>query len=120
MKHEKFEREPTSQTDGRTGDFGGRDTRRAEVTLICEVRQASRPWQVATLDDISQTGFRIAWLPRASPDLPLRIRIPGLAVLLAHVRWQQGNSVGCEFDGSLHIAVFEHIVRQASGAMPDR
>jgi hypothetical protein len=120
LKHETIAREKFSQPAGTTGGFGGRDTQRAELTLICEVRQASRPWQIATLDDISQNGFHIAWLPRASLVLPLRIRIPGLAVLLAHIRWQHGNAVGCEFSESLHIAVFEHIVRQASGVIADR
>lgn len=86
---------------------------RAEVMLMCEARQGMRPWAVVRLDDISRSGFRIAWLPGCDPELPLRIRIPGLRVLKAHVRWQQGNAFGCEFDQPLHVAVFEHIVKQA-------
>lgn len=85
---------------------------RAEVTLMCEVRQGVKPWKLARLEDISQAGFRIGWLPECRRDAPLRIRIPGLQVLTAHIRWQEDKAVGCEFAEPLHVAVFEHIVRQ--------
>jgi hypothetical protein len=85
---------------------------RAEITLLCEVRQGVEPWKLARLDDISQAGFRIAWLPDCRRDAPLRIRIPGLQMLTAHIRWQQDKAVGCEFAEPLHVAVFEHIVKQ--------
>ena len=84
---------------------------RAEVTLLCEVRQGLSPWKMARLDDISQSGFRIAWMPDAAPDKPLRIRIPGLQMLTAKVCWQKGKAVGCAFAEPLHVAVFEHILR---------
>ena len=86
---------------------------RAEVTLLCEVRQGFAPWKLARLDDISQAGFRIAWLPDATMEKPLRIRIPGLQMLSAEIRWQKGKSVGCSFAEPLHVAVFEHILRHA-------
>ena len=69
------------------------------------------PGKLARLDDISQTGFRIAWLPDSEPDKPLRIRIPGLQMLTAKICWQKGKSVGCAFAEPLHVAVFEHILR---------
>lgn len=85
---------------------------RAEVSLECEVRLGTRPWVRVQLDDISQAGFRIARLSGAKPGTPLRIRIPGLEILNAEIRWLQDEAVGCEFTGTLHVAVFEHIVRQ--------
>jgi PilZ domain len=85
---------------------------RASVTLLCEVRQGSQPWKLVHLEDISQTGFRIAVLPEAALGLPLRIKIPGLHILSADIRWQKGKSVGCEFAAPLHVAVFEHILQQ--------
>lgn len=100
--------EPIKPDLGCTREFA----ERAEVTLLCEVRQGVAPWKMARLDDISQAGFRIAWLPDARPAVPLRIRIPGLQMLTAHIRWQQDKAVGCEFAEPLHVAVFEHIVRQ--------
>lgn len=104
MKHETF---PHGEGCSRE------DANRAELTLLCEVRQGTRPWKVVRLQDLSHTGFRIAWLPDASPDKPLRIRIPGLKVLTAEIRWQKGKAVGCQFVEPLHVAVFEHIVRRA-------
>jgi hypothetical protein len=85
---------------------------RAELSLRCEVRHGVRPWKLARLDDLSQAGFRIAWLPEARPGQTLRIRIPGLQPLDAVIRWQRDKAVGCEFSSPLHIAVFEHILRQ--------
>ena len=104
MKHESFPRIDDSCSRG-----GGR----AEVTLMCEVRQGTDPWAMVRLDDISQTGFRVAWLPNCTPDRPVRIRIPGLAMLNAKVVWQEGKAVGCAFAEPLHVAVFDHIVGQA-------
>jgi len=106
LKHEQFPSIAESCT--RQGD-------RAEVTLLCEVRQGMAEWKMARLDDISPTGFRIAWLPNCIPDKPLRIRIPGLSLLTATVVRQEGKAVGCAFKEPLHVAVFEHIVRQAFG-----
>ncbi len=93
---------------------------RAEITLLCEVRQGFDPWRLVRLEDISQSGFRIAWLPGATLLKPLRIRIPGLQMLSASIRWQQGKALGCEFAEPLHIAVFQHILAQVGGAQPPR
>jgi hypothetical protein len=86
---------------------------RAEVSLLCEARQGMRAWQKVLLEDISQAGFRVAWHPGCRKETPLRIRIPGLQILTAHVRWQRQDAIGCEFAEALHVAVFEHIVKQA-------
>lgn len=87
--------------------------RRASLTLLCEVRQGTRPWAMAQLDDLSQAGFRITWLPQFTLGTPLRIRIPKLQVLTATIRWHEGKTLGCAFVEPLHVAVFEHIVREA-------
>jgi len=86
---------------------------RAKITLECEVRQGSRPWKVTRLEDISPKGFRISWFPNCRAELPLRIQIPNLQMLTAHVRWQKDYAVGCQFTSPLHVAVFEHIVAQS-------
>lgn len=107
MKHESF---PKFE-DGCT-----RWGARAEITLWCEVRRGTGSWARVRLDDISQTGFRVAWLPGARPNDPLRIRIPGLSMLSARIVWQDDKAIGCSFVAPLHVAVFEHIVRQAEAA----
>ena len=88
---------------------------RAGVVLFCEVRQGTRPWVMARLDDLSPGGFRVARLPGARPELPLRIRIPGISLLTAEVRWARDGAVGCAFTQPLHVAVYEHIVQTAGG-----
>ncbi|MBS3927325.1 MAG: PilZ domain-containing protein [Sphingomonadales bacterium] len=100
-----------------TGQDCARASNRALLVIACEVRQGTRPWQVVHLDDLSPTGFRIAGLSQPSTIKPLSIRIPGMQLLSAHVRWHRGNEVGCEFAAPLHVAVFEHLVRQANQAL---
>ena len=91
---------------------------RAGIPLICAVRQGTRPWKPARLEDISQRGFRIAWMPEARIELPLRIRIPGMQLLSADIRWKRENAIGCEFTEPLHVAVLDHIVRSSSSDRP--
>lgn len=86
---------------------------RAEISLICEVRQGTRIWRAIKLDNLSREGFRLCWQPDINMEQPLRIRIPGLHVLTAQIRWRTSVAVGCEFLEPLHCAVFEHLVRQA-------
>ncbi len=92
----------------------GRSAARAGITLICDVRQGSRPWVQVRLEDLSPGGFRIARLPAVRAELPLRIRIPGMQMLTAEIRWVRNGAVGCAFAEPLHVAVFEHLVRSAS------
>ena len=94
-------------------DQGPDRSRRAEITLLCEVRQGTSPWAKVRLEDISEQGFRVAWLPNRRRDQPLRIKIPGLQLLSANIRWQEGHIIGCVFENPLYISVFENIVRQA-------
>ena len=86
---------------------------RIGVEILCEVRQGTRPWKVARLEDLTPGGFRIASFADARAEVPLRIRIPGLQLLSARICWVRDGAVGCEFAEPLHVAVFEHIVRAA-------
>lgn len=87
---------------------------RAEISLICEVRQGTRIWRTVQLDNLSAEGFRLCWQPDVNMEMPVRIRIPGLQVLTAQIRWRTNAAIGCEFYEPLHEAVFGHIVRQAA------
>jgi hypothetical protein len=93
----------------------GTEGNRIRAEIACDVRQGSRPWVKVCLEDISTTGFRIASFPACRPEIAVRIRIPGLQILNASVVWKEGDAVGCEFTQPLHVAVFEHIVRQSGG-----
>lgn len=111
MRHEKFAID--DQAAG--GDAGRHGSQRAELSLLCEVRQGLRPWKLARLLDLSTAGFRLAWLPEYDEAKPIRIRIPGIQMLSARVCWRKGRQIGCEFSAPLHIAVFEHIAHLAGG-----
>ena len=104
MRHESF---PIDSRSSRSL------AQRAQLSLLCEVRQGTRPWKMARLSDLSETGFKLAWLPDYSPGQPLKIRIPGMQTLHAKIRWHQGKQIGCAFESQLHVAVFEHLVRLA-------
>ncbi|MEN9719068.1 MAG: hypothetical protein RIQ99_1946 [Pseudomonadota bacterium] len=86
-------------------------SQRASIAVLCEARQGTRQWQRVRLDDLSERGFRISNLMNSSPGIPISIRIPGMQLLSAHIRWQQGRTLGCEFTAPLHVAVFEHLSR---------
>ena len=88
---------------------------RAQLSILCEVRQGMRPWRMARLSDLSATGFKLAWLPEYDPGKTLRNRIPGIEMLNARICWHRGKQIGCAFENPLHVAVFEHLVRLAGG-----
>jgi len=95
--------------------------RRAPVALTCDIRQGQRPWAQSRLLNLSETGFCIVWLPALEHRRGLWLRIPGLQLLKANIRWRSGAMMGCEFEQRLHPAVFDHIVRQANsgpGGLP--
>lgn len=92
-----------------------RSANRAELVLACEVRQGTRPWQRVLLEDLSASGFRISGLAHPDPGKPLSIRIPGMQLLSARIRWNSALIAGCEFSTPLHVAVFDHLVKVARG-----
>lgn len=86
---------------------------RALVPIPCEVRQGTRAWQRVMLEDLSQHGFRLTGLTHPAQDKPVSIRIPGMQLLSARIRWIAGTEIGCEFAHPLHVVVFDHLVRVA-------
>lgn len=93
-------------------DMNARATR-AEVSLTCDVRQGTKPWMRIKLHDISESGFCMDWRPGLSEQHQIYIRIPGLELLVAHLRWKREGMIGCEFSSRLYPPVFDHIVRQS-------
>ncbi len=87
MRHEIFPNDPRGIAP------------RARLTLLCEVRQGLRPWKMARLTDLSETGFKLAWLPDYDPGKPLRIRIPGIEMLRAKVCWHEGKQASVRARG---------------------
>lgn len=87
--------------------------RREPVRLTCDMRQGQRPWVRVELHNISEQGFCIDWLPAFELGRPLWLRIPGLNILQAHIRWKYGTQMGCELATRLYAPVVDHIVRNA-------
>ena len=73
----------------------------------------SENWHYARLLNLSPEGFQIEWPRRFGEARQIRIRIPGLEMLTADVRWREEGSAGCQFASPLNSYVFEHIVRNA-------
>lgn len=95
-------------------DQSSDDRARASVSLVCEVRQGHRPWQRVRLHNISAGGFCMEWMPGLEVARPVWIRIAGLSLLQANVRWKLEAQVGCEFLAPLYAPVFDHIVLEAN------
>lgn len=89
--------------------------RRENLRLVCELRQGHRPWQVTELYNLSEAGFCMEWQPGLDLERPVWIRIPGLTLLEAEIRWRQQRVAGCRFAKPLYGPVFEHIVARARG-----
>ena len=97
--------------------------RRAPLSLECDLRQGQRPWARSRLLNLSETGFCMVWVPALELNRGLWLRIPGLQLLKANIRWRSGSLVGAEFEQRLYPAVFEHVVRQANsgpGGLPSQ
>ncbi|MCX7676220.1 MAG: PilZ domain-containing protein [Alteraurantiacibacter sp.] len=76
------------------------------------VRIAGHNWHMAHLRDLTPEGFRVSLIDMPAVGTELRIRIPGLTILLAEVCWARGFEVGCRFVSPLSPYVFEHLIRQ--------
>jgi len=87
---------------------------RAPVVLVCELRQGQRAWRTVRLDNLSESGFCTNWQPSFDVNREVWIRIPGLELLRANIRWRRERVMGCEFEARLYAPVFDHIVRQAA------
>jgi hypothetical protein len=91
---------------------------RCALSLDCEARQGLQPWLRVRLHDLSESGFRLTWpAPHFNPRQPIRLRIPGMQLLSADVRWhkpgERGTTVGAQFATAMHVAVFQHVIARA-------
>ena len=104
----------SSDRSATNAEIDGGARRRASITLICDVRQGLQPWSRVRMEDLSEGGFRLVWPGhRLDPRQPLRIRVPGMQLMTAKVCWTEPTVVGCAFTTPLHVAVFDHLVREA-------
>ena len=86
---------------------------RLDVRLSAQLRQhgSSGKFSVDVLD-LSTTGFRCKTAFKLERGQTLSLALPGFAPLEAQVAWADAYCYGCAFEHPLHIAVYDHIVRQ--------
>ena len=100
-------------------EFGVADSReirtesRVEIPLRCDIRYGTRPWGAVILKDLSVNGFQVSCSSGWRPGAQVRLRIPGLELLPATVRWLADGKAGCSFDRPLSRYVLEHLIKQA-------
>ena len=85
---------------------------RAPLAITCRLRIGGGPWRVASVVDISRSGFRLAWLPHCAVGTTVWLRLPGLEALPGVIRWHDIAGVGCEFAQPRHPSVIEHLARR--------
>lgn len=86
---------------------------RVRVNLDCDIRVGTRAWRRATLADLTPGGFQVTILDMPPRGTPVYIRIPGLQMLQAEVRWTRVNTAGCKFSARLNDYVFAHVLNNA-------
>ena len=82
---------------------------RFPTDLEADCQTSDLRWN-SRLRNISTTGCMITLPEAALPsDVPLRLRIKGLAAVDAEVVWQHRNHAGIRFRVALHPAAMEHL-----------
>jgi len=110
VQHELF------PPEGEREALNARRDERFALELIAEIKVGFGAWQKARLGDLSETGFRIGWLPQGGQGSEVRLKIPGMEPLLAYVRWRDNTGMGCEFARPISTYVLDHIARHCGVA----
>ena len=97
--------------EGEREALNARRDERFALELIADIKVGFGAWQKSRLNDLSETGFRIGWLPQGGQGSEVRLKIPGMEPLLAYVRWRDTTGLGCEFARPLSPYVLDHIAR---------
>lgn len=62
------------------------------------------------LSDLSTTGFKMSSISGVDASRPVFIRMPGLPILSANVRWEGFSDYGCQFNTPLAPHVMQHLL----------
>ena len=88
-----------------------RKAERAVMECLCDIKIGARAWHQARLRDLTPEGFRLSLTDNPAPGTRLLLRMPGMAMLEAEVRWSRNFEAGCQFSAPLSPYVFEHLTR---------
>lgn len=88
---------------------------RASVDIHATIKQLDLSGFPSLLQNLSESGFRLSCPAQLNPEQALTVKMPGLQLLGARIMWVDNDQYGCKFDQPLYPAVFDHIVRMATG-----
>lgn len=91
--------------------YDHREFVRGRVTIGAKVRIPGGGRHQVQIIDLSQSGFRMESLTALPDNTLIYVTIPGLAQLECRVAWKTEWHYGCSFEGRLHPAVYDHIVK---------
>ncbi|MEM8918923.1 MAG: PilZ domain-containing protein [Pseudomonadota bacterium] len=103
------------QQNTQTGYEDCRTSVREDVDAEILLHQSGGKTHRATLVNISATGFKMTSMSGLDPSKPVFIRLPGLPILAANVRWEGFSDFGCEFARPLEAHVMEVLLKKLKG-----
>jgi hypothetical protein len=65
---------------------------------------------LVTVQDLSQSGFRVGWPYRLHSESTVYLKLPGFEIMPAKVAWCANFEIGCKFDRPLNALIYERIV----------
>ena len=89
-----------------------REAERKPVRFRCEARIGQGAWSLVFLRDLSTHGFQMSRVLGLDICTRIRIKVPGLELLSATVRWVGEEHAGCAFSRPLSDCVLDHLARQ--------
>ena len=96
----------------------GNERRSPRVIVDAEIflRQSEVQLFRATLSDLSNSGFRVVCYSPLNSSKPVFIRLPGLQILSADIRWHDHQDYGCEFSSRLHPSILDNLTEILAGS----
>lgn len=92
--------------------YNAREHNRGDVQIYADIREQGAGKHKVNIIDLSRSGFRIYSLTYIKVDKMVFLTIPGYAPQEARIAWHHGDLYGCEFTSGLHVAIYEHIIKQ--------
>ena len=88
-------------------------SRRISVNIEAKIKQDDLNSFPTLLTDLSTTGFKLSCTAQLNIHKTLFVKLPGLELLTADIKWAKNMEYGCQFRRELYHPVFEHIVKHA-------
>ena len=97
---------------GQRWDHEGRRAERLDVKMKAALRASGAAKFEIDVLDISVIGFRFDAVCKLNVGDRVWLTIPGMGGLESIVVWRENFHFGCEFVSPLHMAVFDHVLKQ--------